>query len=104
MLRIVEAYRKAGGTMPATSEAIAEWAITTGLHEGPRKWLARNLDRALAATTKPDAPGFPERVYCGVQQPDGAMLWDDSRTCTAAHGHAWAAQQRERIARRVKAA
>ena len=101
---IVIQYRQAGNSWPATSRAIAAWAIANG------HWQARSSDlisqcadqisRALREEYITDPQGrrvrtkHPARVE---QEGEQLVLWDDIRTASRSHMNIAFHQRRQQI-------
>ena len=92
--RIVTRYREDGQLWPATSRALAAWAIANGLWQPQRMALisqcADQISRALREEYITDQQGrrvrtkHPARVDRDGEQ---LVLWDDIRTASRGHMH-----------------
>ena len=90
--RIVTRYREDGQPWPATSRALAAWAISNGLWQPQRAALlsqcADQISRALREEYITDPQGrrvrtkHPARVERDGKQ---LVLWDDIRTASRSH-------------------
>lgn len=101
---IVRKYRLAGMTWPASSNAIADWAMPKGLwHPHPsaaRRQCARELARAMRQDYITDAKGRRVRAMHAVTRRESdrqTFLWDDVRTAPREHMALAFMQRRERI-------
>lgn len=98
--RIVSEYRIAGGSWPAESRAIAEWAVRTGRWrphpQAAEKQCARELSRAMREEYYVDEKGRRVRVKHAVTKDQGT-LWDDIRTAPREHMLVAFQQRRSRI-------
>ena len=90
--RIVTQYRDEGHPWPATSRAIAAWAISNGLWHPQRTALlsqcADQISRALREEYITDPQGRRVRTkHPAKTEGDGTqlILWDDIRTASRTH-------------------
>src|SRR5690348_14704028 len=104
MQRIVREYRSTGHAWPASSRAMAEWAIITGRWKLPEsaavKQCAEDLSRAMREEYMTDKKGRRVRVKHPVSVRKGTeqtVLWDDMRTAPRAHMELAFAQRRNQI-------
>lgn len=104
MQKIVDEYRNAGEAWPASTKAIAAWAITTGRWTLPdaaaiRK-CAEDLATAMREEYTTDRRGrrvrllHPASSYRDGQQ---MVLWDDIRTAPRRHMQVSFQQRRQNI-------
>lgn len=104
MQRIVRDYRLAGHPWPASSRAMADWAIRTGKWELPASAAvnrcAEDLSRAMREEFMTDKKGRRVRVKHPVSTRKGGeqtVLWDDIRTAPRVHMELAFAQRRNQI-------
>lgn len=103
--RIVNDYRDAGGDWPATTEAIAAWAIRQERWQPhPRQAIrqcSRDISRALREEYFTDAQGRRVRAKHPRKERGrngkNLNLWDDIRTAPRSHMETSFVQRRERI-------
>jgi hypothetical protein len=104
MQKIVEEYRGAGEAWPASTKAIAAWAITTGRWSLPDSAAiskcAEDLATAMREEYTTDKRGrrvrllHPATSYRNGQQ---MVLWDDIRTAPRKHMQVSFQQRRQGI-------
>ena len=107
--RLIEEYRRAGETWPATREDIAKWAVREKRYDltAPSliRLVAKELAQAMSEEYFTDAQGrrvrtkHPARVRRGGKQ---LMLWDDIRTAPRSHMKMAFQMRRKRIASECK--
>ena len=104
MQRIVEDYRLAGQPWPASTKAMAAWAIETGQWELPDSAAinkcAEDLAKAMREEYTTDPKGRRVRVKHPVTMRRGGeqfALWDDIRTATRDHMQTSFQQRRQGI-------
>jgi len=102
--RIVEQYRAAGETWPATSTDIARWAIEKQLwqiHPGAIvRQCADQLANAMREEFYTDPQGRRVRLMHAAPYPKNGrqyLLWDDMRTASNGHMHAAFQNRRQQI-------
>ena len=102
--RIVRNYREDGQPWPASSRAIAAWAISQNLWQSQRGALinqcAEQLSRALREEYTTDAQGRRVRTKHSARvEKDGEqlVLWDDIRTASRSHMRVAFQQRRQQI-------
>lgn len=84
LLKIVEDYRAAGGTWPATRDQIAEWAVAHGryklTHGMAVSQCAERIGRAMGLEHVKDKKGRSVRKYYAARFRENGQLvmkWDD---------------------------
>jgi hypothetical protein len=84
LLKIVEDYRAAGGSWPATREQIAEWAVAHDRYELTRgmavSQCAERISRAMGLDHVRDKKGRSVRKYYAARIRENGQLvmkWDD---------------------------
>ena len=104
MQRIVAQYRLAGGSWPATSKTMAEWAMRQGLWELPKAAAlarcAEDISRAMREEYMTDAKGRKVRVKHPANvkvHGEQMVLWDDMRTASRQHMRMSFQQRRHQI-------
>ena len=102
--RIVHNYREAGQAWPATSRAIASWAISQGLWKPQRAALlsqcAEQLSRALREEYLTDPQGRRVRTKHSARVEENGeqlVLWDDIRIASRTHMRIAFQQRRQQI-------
>jgi len=103
-LAIVEAYREAGQTWPATTRQMAEWAFQNNLwrptHDSLLTQLADNLSKALREDYLIDPQGRSVRAkHAARVRRDGEqmVLWADMRDAPREHMEIAFQQRRQQI-------
>ena len=104
MQHIVEAYRKAGEPWPATSRAIASWAISNGLWQPQQSTVisqcAEHIARAMREEYITDPQGRSVRTkHAAKISKEGCqmVLWADIRSATPDHMQVALQQRRHQI-------
>jgi hypothetical protein len=102
--RIVDQYREAGQSWPATSTDIARWAIDKQLwqiHPGAIvRQCADQIANAMREEFYKDPQGRRVRLLHAAPYPKNGrqyLLWDDMRTASNKHMHAAFQNRRQQI-------
>jgi hypothetical protein len=102
--RIVDEYRKAGESWPATSTDIAKWAIDRHLWQiNPGaivRQCADQIANAMREEFYTDPQGRRVRLLHATPYPKNGrqyLLWDDMRTASTKHMHAAFQNRRQQI-------
>ncbi|MGH6899405.1 MAG: hypothetical protein ACREJ5_23120 [Geminicoccaceae bacterium] len=104
VMRIVRTYRETGGSWPASSMEIAEWAVTHDLYQLTRGMAvcqcAEAVSRAMREEYITDKKGRRVRRYHAARmRRDGRQmsLWADIETAVRSHMETAFAQRRLQI-------